>query len=57
VGDDTEFGCYSRRSGFGHCRLIASVWHMSHAALVTKRAQAGHVRKTSFFSGDWLGTN
>lgn len=30
--------------------LIGAVWHMAHAAIVTRRAQAaGHVRKTSFF--------
>lgn len=35
----------------GIAALIAAVWHMVHAALVTRRAQvAGHVRKTSFFS-------
>ena len=31
--------------------LIGSVWHMAHAAIVTRRAQAaGHVRKASFFA-------
>jgi len=36
----------------GIAALLGSVWHMAHAARVTRRAQAaGHVRKTSFFSG------
>ena len=31
--------------------LFGGVWHMAHAWLVTRRAQAaGHVRKASFFS-------
>ena len=35
----------------GVAALIGSVWHMAHAAIVTRRAQAaGHVRKTSFFA-------
>lgn len=35
----------------GIAALAGSVWHMVHAVLVTKRAQAaGHVRKTSFLS-------
>ena len=35
----------------GTFALIGGVWHMVHAALVTRRAQAaGHVRKHSFFS-------
>jgi hypothetical protein len=36
----------------GIAALIGSAWHVAHAALVTRRAQAaGHVRQTSFFSG------
>jgi hypothetical protein len=36
----------------GIAALIGSIWHMTHAAIVTRRAQAaGHVRKISFFSG------
>src|SRR5260370_3206102 len=35
----------------GIAALIGSVWHMAHAAIVTRRAQAaGHVRKASLFS-------
>ena len=35
----------------GIAALIGAVWHMAHAALHIRRAQAaGHVRKTSFFS-------
>jgi len=35
----------------GIAALIGSVWHMAHAAVATRRAQAtGHVRKTSLFS-------
>lgn len=36
----------------GIAALIGSVWHMAHAAIVTRRAQAaGHVRKASLFGG------
>jgi hypothetical protein len=35
----------------GTFALIGGVWHMVHAAIVTRRAQAaGHVRKRPFFS-------
>ena len=35
----------------GTFALIGSVWHMIHAAIVTRRAQAaGHVRKVPFYS-------
>jgi hypothetical protein len=35
----------------GIAALIGAVWHMSHAARLTRRAQAaGHLRRTSFFS-------
>lgn len=35
----------------GIAALIGGLWHMAHAWLVTRRAQAtGHVRKTGFFS-------
>jgi hypothetical protein len=35
----------------GIAALIGSVWHMAHAARVTRRAQAaGHVRRASLFS-------
>ncbi len=34
----------------GIAALIGSVWHMAHAAIATRRAQAaGHVRKASLF--------
>ena len=36
---------------FGIFALLGGVWHMIHAAMVTRRAQAaGHVRKSSVFS-------
>jgi hypothetical protein len=35
----------------GIAALIGGLWHMAHAWLVTRRAQAaGHVRRTSLFS-------
>jgi len=36
----------------GIAALIGGLWHMAHAWLVTRRAQAaGHVRKTAFSKG------
>jgi len=35
----------------GIAALVGAIWHMAHAALHIRRAQAaGHVRKTSLFS-------
>jgi hypothetical protein len=52
VGEDSEIWLlFAPFWLLGIAALIAAVWHMAHAALVTRRAQAaGHVRKTSFFS-------
>lgn len=52
MGNDTEIWLlFAPFWLLGIAALIGSVWHMAHAAIVTRRAQAaGHVRKTSLFS-------
>jgi hypothetical protein len=52
VGNDTEVWLlFAPFWLLGIAALIGSVWHMAHAAIVTRRAQAaGHVRKASLFS-------
>lgn len=52
VGNDTEVWLlFAPFWLLGIAALIGSVWHIAHAAIVTRRAQvAGHVRKGSFFS-------
>ena len=52
MGNDTEVWLlFAPFWLLGIVALIGSVWHMAHAAIVTRRAQAtGHVRKASFFA-------
>ena len=52
MGNDTEVWLlFAPFWLLGIVALIGSVWHMAHAVIVTRRAQAaGHVRKASFFA-------
>ena len=53
MGNDTEVWLlFAPFWLLGIAALIGSVWHMAHAALVTRRAQAaGHVRKAPLIGG------
>ena len=52
MGNDTEVWLlFAPFWLLGIAAFIGSVWHMVHAAIVIRRAQAAvHVRRTSFFS-------